>query len=53
MDVRGFGKELETLEVRIKDFVMSQNKTLQDDLNAHKQELAEQVKYFDEKTTEL
>lgn len=53
MDSHKFNKEIEAMEERIKDFAMGQNKILQDDLNAHKQELSEKIKYFDEKTSEL
>ena len=53
MDSHKFNKEIEAMEERIRDFAMGQNKLLQDDLNAHKQELAEKVKYFDERTSEL
>lgn len=53
IDVHRFAKDMEAMEERIKDFAMGQNKVLQDDLNAHKQELSEKARYFDEKTSEL
>ena len=53
MDSHKFHKEMEAMEERIKDFAMGQNKVLQEDLNAHKTELCEKVRYFDEKTSEL
>ena len=53
MDGHKFNKEMASMEERIKDFVVGQTKILQDDLNAHKKELCERVRYFDEKTSEL
>lgn len=53
IDIHKFQKETEAMEDRLRDFTNQQMRTIQTNLNQLSQHLTEQVKYFDEKTTEI
>lgn len=52
IDVDKFNASNNDMENRIKDFVEAQLGVLKDDLHEHKEELAKQVKYFNDRNTE-
>jgi len=52
IDVDKFNASNNDMENRIKEFVEAQLRVLKDDLHEHKEELAKQVKYFNDRNTE-